>query len=112
MSYQKISKIELSVDPLSQEERGASTVEWAGMTLVGVILLLAVAAFVSTASGGQIGQAVLDGFEGMISAIQSGGVSVGSADAPAGSSPAVDAPAASLPFHRRWLRPLILMAAP
>lgn len=97
MSYQKISKIQLSVDPLSQKERGASTVEWAGMTLVGVILLLAVAAFVSTASGGQIGQAVLDGFEGMISAIQSGGVSVGSADAPAGSSPAVDAPAASLP---------------
>ena len=97
MNYQKTSKIEPSADHSAQKERGASTVEWAGMTLVAVVLLLAVAAVMSTASGGQIGQAVLDGFESMVLSIQSGGVSPASADAPGGSSPSVDAPAASLP---------------
>ena len=50
---------------LLKREEGLETVEWAGMVVVMVVLLLAVAAFIS-AGDSQIGQAVLDVFESWI----------------------------------------------
>lgn len=48
-----------------REEEGLETVEWAGMVVVMVVLLLAVAGFISSGDS-QIGQAVLDVFESWI----------------------------------------------
>lgn len=48
-----------------QQEEGLETVEWAGMVVVMVVLLLAVAGFIS-AGDSQIGQAILDVFESWI----------------------------------------------
>jgi hypothetical protein len=48
-----------------QQEEGLETVEWAGMVVVMVVLLLAVAGFISSGDS-QIGQAVLDVFESWI----------------------------------------------
>ena len=62
---------------LAFEERGNETVEWLGLSVVIVILLLAVVGYVSASGGGQIGSAVVDGMESMITAIGGGGVSTG-----------------------------------
>lgn len=48
-----------------RQEDGLETVEWAGMVVVMVVLLLAVAGFISSGDS-QIGQAVLDVFESWI----------------------------------------------
>jgi hypothetical protein len=48
-----------------RKEEGLETVEWAGMVVVMVVLLLAVAGFISSGDS-QIGQAVLDVFESWI----------------------------------------------
>lgn len=48
-----------------KEEDGLETVEWAGMVVIMVVLLLAVAGFISSGDS-QIGQAILDVFESWI----------------------------------------------
>lgn len=80
-----------------KSEQGTSTVEWAGLLVVMVVLLLAVAAYVNAASGNQIGGAVLDNLEQAILSLQGGGTAVSGADAPGAEVSGADIPDAALP---------------
>ena len=88
--------------PTLTSEAGVATVEWAGMGVVLVVLLVAVAAFVAGNGGTPIGSSVVDVMDSWVTSLEGGGaaapnVNVTSLAAPDPAIPAALQPSTSLP---------------
>jgi Flp pilus assembly pilin Flp len=83
------------------EERGESTVEWAGLMAAIAILLIAVIGYMNIAGGGTVGQAVSDVMSQMVFSFEGGGSAgapnIGAPSAPIPNLPTIAIPLAPLP---------------
>jgi hypothetical protein len=84
-----------------RQERGESTVEWAGLMAAIAILLLAVIGYMNIAGGGTIGQAVSDVMSRYVISFEGGGSAgapnIGALGAPSTNPPTVSIPQATIP---------------